>query len=77
MNRKQRQKNRRTAADLARSARAKVLEQHTCENCGGKGGHWVSTRGMSIEALMTGRDDSEGFWTCPMLYGEDGRRIAA
>jgi len=26
---------------------------------------------------MTGRDDSEGFWTCPMLYGEDGRRIAA
>jgi hypothetical protein len=32
---------------------------------------------MSIEALMTGRDDSEGFWTCPMLYGEDGRRIAA
>ena len=77
MNRKQRQKNRRTAADLARSARAKVLEQHTCENCGGKGGHWVSTRGMSIEALMTGRDDSEGFWTCPMLYGEDGRRLAA
>jgi len=77
MNRKQRQKNRRTAADLARSARAKVLEQHTCENCGGKGGHWVSTRGMSIEALITGRDYSEGFWTCPMLYGEDGRRIAA
>lgn len=77
MNRKQREKNRRTAAALARVARAKVLEQHTCENCGEKGGHWVSTRGMSLVALITGQDDSEGFWTCPKLYGEDGRRIAA
>ena len=77
MNRNQREKNRRTSRALARVVRAKVLEQHTCENCGEKGGHWVRTRPMSIEALFTGVDDSEGFWTCPKLYGEDGRRIVA
>lgn len=77
MNRKQRDKNRANAAELVRVARAKMLEQHTCENCGEKGGHWISTRGMSLAAMITGRDDQEGFWTCPKLYGADGRRIGA
>ncbi|MBE2245571.1 MAG: hypothetical protein IAE86_22665 [Burkholderiaceae bacterium] len=77
MNRRQRDANRRTAAALAAAARARVLALHTCENCGEKGGHWISTRGISFAALVTGQDDSEGFWTCPKLYGEDGRRLAA
>ena len=75
MNRHQRNKNRATALVLSRKvSRAKAM-QHTCENCGDKGGHWVSTRGMSLQALLTGQDDQEGFWTCPKLYGADGRRI--
>lgn len=77
MNRKQREKNRRNAQELAAGARSRVLMQHTCENCGEKGGHWISTRGISLVALITGQDDSEGFWICPKLYGEDGRRLAA
>lgn len=77
MNRKQREKNRRTAAALKAEARARVLALHTCENCGEKGGHWVCTRGVSLAALLTGQDDSEGFWTCPKLYGADGRRVYA
>lgn len=77
MNRKQRMKNRAVARILAVQARQRELEHHTCENCGEKGGHWISTRGMSLAALLTGQDDSEGFWTCPKLYGEDGRRLAA
>ena len=40
------------------------LSKHTCENCDEKGGHWVSTRGSSIQALITGKDDQEGSWTC-------------
>ena len=75
MNRHQRNKNRANALVLSRKViRAKAM-QHTCENCGEKGGHWVSTRGMSLHALITGQDDQEGFWTCPNLYGADGRRI--
>ena len=77
MNSKQRFANRETARKLAAVARHRVLMQHTCENCGEKGGHWISTRGTSLAALLTGQDDSEGFWTCPKLYGEDGRRLAA
>jgi hypothetical protein len=77
MNRTQRDKNRRNAAALASAARAKVLMGHTCENCGEKGGHWISTRGISLAALVTGLDDSEGFWRCPKLYGDNGRRLAA
>lgn len=68
MNAKQRMKNRRTAHWLR-------LGNNTCENCGEKGGHWVSTRGYSLQGLITGVDDSEGFWICPKLYGPDGRRI--
>lgn len=75
MNRKQRQSNRRNADRLVALARAKVLAQHTCENCGEKGAHWVSTRGMSVWAIITGVDDQRGFWMCPNLYGPDGRRI--
>jgi hypothetical protein len=68
MNRKQRIKNRRTARNLANAL-------HTCQNCGEKGGHWISTRGTSLEAWLSGKDDQEGFWTCPNFYGADGRRI--
>lgn len=75
MNRKQRDKNRSNAKQLARSVRQKALMQHTCGNCGEKGGHWISTRSLSLEAMLTGHDDREGFWTCPMLYGPDGRRL--
>lgn len=76
MNRKQRDSNRSNAGKLARAVRAAELARHTCENCGEKGGHWISTRGLSLEAIITGQDDSEGFWTCPKLYDETGRRIA-
>lgn len=68
MNRKQRIKNRATANSLR-------LNNRICENCGERGGHWVSTRGLSLAAILTGQDDSEGFWTCPKLYGPDGRRL--
>ena len=76
MNLRQRNNNRRNARELKSAARARVLMRHTCENCGEKGGHWISTRGISLAAILTGQDDSEGFWTCPKLYGADGRRIA-
>ena len=77
MNRAQRDQNRINAARLADAAHARELAQHTCENCGEKGGHWISTRGTSLAGLIAGVDDQEGFWTCPMLYGADGRRLAA
>ena len=77
MNGKQRAKNRRNAQMLAAGAKARRLMQHTCENCGEKGGHWISTRGISLAALITGQDDQEGFWTCPKLYDDNGRRLAA
>jgi len=75
VNQYKRNRNRGLARGLAAIARFKELKQHTCENCGEKGGHWVSTRGLSIAVILTGQDDQEGFWTCPKLYGEDGRRI--
>lgn len=37
----------------------------TCPNCGELGQHWVAPVGFL----------SNGFWTCPMLYGDDGRRL--
>lgn len=46
-----------------------------CENCGEPGPHWISTRNLPLVALITGQDDQDGFWTCPKLYGADGRRI--
>jgi hypothetical protein len=75
INRTQRNRNRANARELEYLARQRVLMAHTCENCGEKGGHWVSMRGISLQAALTGQDDSEGFWTCPKLYGPDGRRL--
>ena len=75
MNRKQRDSNRRSAERLAHADHLHALSKHTCENCGEKGGHWISMRGISLQAVLTGQDDSEGFWTCPKLYGPDGRRL--
>ena len=75
MNRKQRDKNRYNARVLRRKARAAVLSHHTCENCGEKGGHWVSTRGISLMAMITGVDDQQGFWICPKLYDDGGLRL--
>ena len=75
MNKNQRMKNRRTAYELARDQKIARKNLHVCENCGERGGHWVSTRGTSLAALITGQDDQAGFWTCPKYYGPDGRRI--
>ena len=75
MNRAQRDSNRANAKrlhDIARNAR---LMKHTCENCGEKGGHWIAAPQTLME-IITGRPE-DGFWTCPKLYGPDGRRIAA
>lgn len=76
MNLKQRKSNRFNAARLAHNKRTTELNNHICENCGEPGGHWISTRGMSLEAILNGTDDQTGFWTCRKYYGEDGRRIA-
>jgi hypothetical protein len=75
MNKHQRNQNRANAIVLQRKVQRAKAMLHTCENCGEKGGHWVSTRGMSLAALITGQDDQEGFWSCPKLYGPDGRRL--
>lgn len=64
MNSKQRNQNRHTALMLRKLIKAKVLANHTCENCGEKGGHWIVVQGPSIEAIMTGKDDSIGFYSC-------------
>lgn len=63
-NSKQRMRNRATAAGLSRLVRQRILLQHTCEHCGQPGGHWISTRPTSLQAMITGVDDQEGFWTC-------------
>lgn len=65
MNANQRAKNRRTARDLERKVRQMRNRHHICENCGEPGGHWVTVRGASLAALVTGKDDSEGYWACP------------
>lgn len=68
MNKKQRNKNRANANSLASNA-------HTCSNCGEKGFHYVQVQGWSLQSMIDGVDDSDGFWTCARYYGEDGRRI--
>ena len=68
MNRAQREANRRTNRLLRESV-------HTCQNCGMKGAHWVQTGPVTLQDILDGRQDS-GFWTCPTLYGTDGRRIS-
>ena len=75
MNRRQREQNRANAAMLASNARSLRLAAHVCDNCGESGGHWISTRGTSLAGLIAGVDDQQGFWTCPNLYGPDGRRL--
>ena len=74
MNKHQRNQNRANAKQLDENVRQRRLAGYTCENCGEKGGHWRSIRGTSVEAMITGQDDQEGFWMCPSLYGADGRR---
>jgi hypothetical protein len=75
MNIKQRNKNRQNAKVLHYNFRKIELSKHICENCGEPGGHWVSIRGSSLQAIMTGVDDQQGFWTCSKYYGPDGRRL--
>jgi hypothetical protein len=70
MNRWQRMKNRATAKQLIDTVREIQLGQHICENCGHPGGHWRVIRGISLEAILEGRDDSEGFWDCEHGEGE-------
>ena len=64
MNRKQRESNRANAKKLCALVRRIELSKHNCEHCGQPGGHWVSIRGSSIAAILTGVDDQEGFYTC-------------
>ena len=68
MNKHQRNKNRNTSSMLKRAVRRKILKNHICENCGEKGGHWVSTRPTTLAGIMDGIDDQEGFWTCGWVW---------
>lgn len=68
MNRKQRMQNRDNAAYLANMA-------VTCPECGERGKHWIGFPQVLGDFLMG--EPEEGFWTCPNLYGPDGRRIDA
>ena len=67
MNRKQRQQNKRNAKWLR-------LQAHTCEECGERGGHWVSMGMQTLEDILADRPP-QGFWTCNKFYGPDGKRI--
>lgn len=64
MNRRQRERNRATAAALSAAVRKQADLAHTCENCGQPGGHWVQVQGATLQALLEGRDDQQGFYTC-------------
>lgn len=64
-NRRQRDRNRETAAWLR--------HQQRCTRCKQPGLHYVRIP-QSLVGLMAGVP-AEGFWTCPDLYGADGRRI--
>ena len=67
MNKKQRQRNRQTAKQLKRDVAP------PCPNCGERGPHWVSMPYTLLD-LLNGAEE-RGFWTCPMYYGPDGRRL--
>lgn len=71
MNRHQREKNRANAVKLNKQVRLLKLQSHTCENCGQPGGHYVCTRGSSLEAMLSGVDDQEGFWLCDGVAVKD------
>lgn len=63
MNKDQRNANRlngRTLADLAKKRR---LAEHVCENCGEKGGHWVSLP-VSLQEMIAEGILQRGFYTC-------------
>jgi hypothetical protein len=64
MNYKQRAANRRTAEVLNGLIKSQRVLNHTCENCGKSGAHWITIRGTSVNAMVTGVDDQVGFWTC-------------
>lgn len=64
MNSVQRNKNRATAKELNMLVRKKELLKHICYNCGKPGGHWVTTRPISLMGILANVDDSEGFWVC-------------
>lgn len=64
MNKKQRNQNRANHRRLRRLRRAAELASYICPKCKHPGGHYVQIRGASIEALIQGRDDSEGYWLC-------------
>lgn len=64
MNHEQRNSNRRNAWLLFENSRV-------CPECGERGFHFVS---WEENVLLNGTGE-RGFWTCPELYGEDGRRI--
>ena len=74
-NKKKRNRNRALSEILKQNARNIELSKHICENCGESGGHWINTRVSSLEAMLTGVDDQQGFWTCSKYYGKDGKRL--
>jgi ribosomal protein L32 len=67
-----RDKRRAYALDLVMRAKEIRLAQHVCEHCGKNGGHWITVRPLSLQGLVTGVDDSEGFWTCDSIYVTNG-----
>lgn len=75
MNKKKRFQNRTNSEKLKLIVRNIELSKHICENCGEPGGHWVCATGFSLQALLSGEDDQQGFWTCSKYYGPDGRRL--
>lgn len=62
MNKKQRNKNRKTAEELS----LRVKPDFKCIECGEKTkfGHFVHSTGFG-----------DGFWICNKFYGADGKRI--
>jgi hypothetical protein len=66
MNRRQRMKNRATAAQLK-------AQTTVCPECGEKGAHWLYWFDNGPDSDLF--DGTAGFWTCAKFYGPDGRRI--
>lgn len=66
MNRKQRMKNRDTALALHLDCTP------PCPNCGTKGPHWVGAPQTLADVINN--TAPIGFWVCPSLYDDEGRR---
>lgn len=50
-----------------------------CPHCGGRGPHFVHTTKGDSKALgdiALGSEARGGFWTCPIYFGPDKRRMA-